>query len=152
FLELAPTAALIHFAGHANSDATQSYGALLFASSNDDSGVLSSSEIGRLSLLRHPLVVLAACGTFRGDAAHVSGMSSLARSFLTAGARGVVGTLWEVDDDVSAPLFTRFHERLRAGVSPASALRDVQLESLRSTDPRASHPATWSPVELLGNA
>ncbi|HEX7191139.1 MAG TPA: CHAT domain-containing protein [Thermoanaerobaculia bacterium] len=151
FLELAPSSALIHFSGHANSDATQSYGALLFAAANGDSGVLSSGEIARLSLIHHPLVVLAACGTFRGEAAHVAGMSSLARSFLTAGARGVVGTLWEIDDDVSAPLFTRFHERLRAGVSPARSLRDAQIDAIRSQDPRVAHPATWSPVELLGN-
>jgi CHAT domain-containing protein/tetratricopeptide (TPR) repeat protein len=151
FLELAPASALIHFAGHANSDATQSYGALLFAAGSGDSGVLSSSEIAQLSLPRHPLVVLAACGTFRGDAAHVSGMSSLAKSFLTAGARGVVGTLWEIDDDVSAPLFTRFHEALRAGVSPVHSLRDAQLDTLHSPDTRIAHPATWSPVELLGN-
>ena len=151
FLELAPASALIHFAGHANSDAAESYGALLFASGNGDSGVLSSGEIARLALVHHPLVVLAACGTFRGNAAHVAGMSSLARSFLTAGARGVVGTLWEIDDDVSARLFTRFHERLRAGASPARSLHDAQVDALRSQDPRVAHPATWSPVELVGN-
>jgi len=79
----------------------------------------------------------------------VAGMSSLARSFLIAGARGVVGTLWEIDDDVSAPLFTRFHQLLRAGASPARALRDAQLEMLHASDPRASHPAAWSPVAYL---
>jgi CHAT domain-containing protein len=63
----------------------------------------------------------------------------------------LVGTLWEIDDDVSAPLFTQFHERLRAGASPVRALRDAQLAALRSSDPLVSHPATWSPVELLGN-
>ena len=78
-------------------------------------------------------------------------MSSLARSFLTAGARGVVGTLWEIDDDVSARFFTRFHGFLRTGASPVRSLRDAQLDALRSNDPRMSHPATWSPVELLGN-
>jgi CHAT domain-containing protein len=113
--------------------------------------VLSSSEIARLALPSHPLVVLAACGTFRGKAAHVAGMSSLARSFLIAGARGVVGTLWEIDDDVSAPLFTQFHQHLRAGVSPAWSLRAAQLDALRSHDARTAHPATWAPVELLSS-
>jgi CHAT domain-containing protein len=149
FERLAPSSALIHFAGHANSDASESYGALLFACGAGDSGVLSSGDIARLSLQRRPLVVLAACGTFRGNAAHVAGMSSLARSFLVAGARGVVGTLWEIDDDVSAPLFTRFHQYLRAGASPARSLRDAQTVALRSSDPRVAHPATWAPVEFL---
>jgi len=151
FTKLAKTSALIHFAGHANSDAGESYGALLLAPGDGDSGVLASGDIARLDLARHPLVVLAACGTFRGNAAHVAGMSSLTRSFLIAGARGVVGTLWEIDDDVSAPLFTRFHQHLRAGASPARALRAAQLEMLHASDPRTSAPATWSPVEYVSN-
>jgi CHAT domain-containing protein len=149
FLEHARHSALIHFAGHANSDATTSHGALLFAGAGNDSGILGSSEVAQLRLERSPLVVLAACGTLRGDALHVAGMSSLSRAFLAAGARGVVGTLWEIDDDVSAALFRRFHARLRGGMPPAEALRAAQVDALRSPDPRLGHPATWSPVELL---
>jgi CHAT domain-containing protein len=149
FVESARRSALIHFAGHANSDATTSHGALLFAGAGNDSGVLGSSEVAQLRLEGSPLVVLAACGTLRGDALHVAGMSSLSRAFLVAGARGVVGTLWEVDDDVSAAFFRRFHTHLRAGMLPAQALRAAQIDALRSPDPRLGHPATWSPVELL---
>jgi CHAT domain-containing protein len=149
FVESARRSALIHFAGHANSDATTSHGALLFAGAGNDSGVLGSSEVAQLRLEGSPLVVLAACGTLRGDALHVAGMSSLSRAFLVAGARGVVGTLWEIDDDVSAAFFRRFHTHLRAGMLPAQALRAAQIDALRSPDPRLGHPATWSPVELL---
>lgn len=149
FLEAAPKQALIHFAGHANSDATTAYGALLFARAGGDSGVLGSADVARLRLERNPLVVLAACGTFRGNAVHVAGMSSLSRAFLGAGARGVVGTLWEIDDDVSAAVFLRFHEHLRSGMTPARALRAAQIDFRRSADPRMSHPATWAPVQLL---
>ncbi|HEX8153004.1 MAG TPA: CHAT domain-containing protein, partial [Thermoanaerobaculia bacterium] len=103
-----------------------------------------------LTLARNPLVVLAACGTSRGNARHIAGMSSISRAFLAAGARAVVGTLWEIDDDVSATLFVRFHEHLQRGSPPARALRDVQRELLRSGDARLAHPATWSPAQLLG--
>ncbi|HYM60020.1 MAG TPA: CHAT domain-containing protein [Thermoanaerobaculia bacterium] len=151
FLEEARRSSLIHFAGHANSDASTSYGALMLAGSTAESRVVSSSDIARLALTRHPLVVLAACGTFRGDTAHVAGMSSLAQAFLAAGARGVVGTLWEVDDDLSASLFSRLHEGLRAGASPARALRAAQIAMLHDGDSRLRHPATWSPVEYLSN-
>jgi CHAT domain-containing protein len=150
FLEKAKGSALIHYAGHADSDPAEAYGALLLAREGSDSGVLGSGEIARLALTKHPLVVLAACGTFRGKT-HVGGMSSLARSFLVAGARGVVGTLWEVDDDVSGPLFFRFHEHLRAGASPAQALRAAQTEMIHAPDARLRHPATWSSIEYLGN-
>jgi len=146
FLDLAPQCALIHYAGHANSDAATSYGALLLAGR-----VVGANEIARLALSRRPLVVLAGCGTFRGDPSHVAGMSSLARAFLLAGARGVVATLWEIDDDVSPPLFLRFHESLRAGASPAHALREAQLAMLRSPNARLRDPATWSPVVDVEN-
>ncbi|HEV7768511.1 MAG TPA: CHAT domain-containing protein [Thermoanaerobaculia bacterium] len=149
FVDAAADSALIHFAGHANSDATTSYGALLFAANSTDSGVVGSSDVARLRLSRKPLVVLAACGTFRGDALHVGGMSSLARAFLIAGARGVVGTLWEIDDDVSASLFLRLHQHLMGGADPADALRLAQSDLLQSPDLRLAHPAAWAPVEYL---
>jgi CHAT domain-containing protein len=104
-----------------------------------------------MRLERQPLVILAACGTFRGDALHVAGMSSLSRAFLTAGARGVVGTLWEIEDDVSALLFLKLHRYLHAGSSPAHALRQAQTELLRSGDPRLAQPASWAAVEFLGS-
>jgi CHAT domain-containing protein len=149
FVAAAVGSALIHYAGHADSNAGNSYGALLFTASGGDSGVLTTSDIAQLALIRHPLVVLAACGTFRGDSVHVGGMSSLARAFLLAGARAVAGTLWEVDDDVAARLFLKLHEHLRAGESPARAVRAAQIEMIHASDPRSRHPATWAPVELL---
>jgi CHAT domain-containing protein len=147
FIAAAPEASLIHYSGHANSDATTSFGALLLTS-----GLLSSADIARLPLARHPLVLLAACGTFRGDPMHVAGMSSIARAFLRAGARGVVGTLWEVDDDLAAALFGRLHQFLRTGAPPARALREAQLAMLNSSDPRLRQPAAWAPVELLSGS
>jgi CHAT domain-containing protein len=150
FVEAAPRSALIHYAGHADSDVTRSYGALLLAASPGDSGILGSSDIARMRLSHRPLVVLAACGTLRGDSSHVAGMSSLARAFLTAGARGVVASLWEIDDDVAAPLFLRFHQELHAGAQPARALRSAQLLMLHSPDPRMHAPASWSAQALLG--
>jgi CHAT domain-containing protein len=154
FMELAPQSALIHYAGHADSSRVapgSSYGALLFAGTGSGQGVLSSAEIERLMLRNHPLVVLAACGTLRGDSVHVGGPSSVARAFLTAGARGVAGTLWEVEDDLAAAMFLRFHESLRAGESPARAVRTAQLEMIHSSNVRQRSPATWAPVELIGS-
>ena len=146
FVEMLPKYALIHYSGHADSDVLSSYAALRLAG---DPGLLSAADIAKLSLPLRPLVVLAACGTFRGNATHAGGMASIARAFIAAGARGVVGTLWEIDDDVSAPLFLRFHQSLRAGASPARALREAQVDMLHSADARLGHPATWAPAELL---
>jgi CHAT domain-containing protein/tetratricopeptide (TPR) repeat protein len=152
FLNALTRSSLIHYAGHAESDRAQSYGALRLTPADGDDGTVGASEIARLSLGRNrPLVVLSACGTFRGETTHLAGMPSLARAFLTAGARAVVGTLWEVDDDVTSPLFLSFHAHLRADRTPARALREAQIDMLQSPDPALSHPSTWSPVEVLSN-
>lgn len=152
FSESAGRSALIHYAGHADSDFREAYGALLLTPDGQDRGILGSSEIARLALGHRPLVVLAACGTARGEAAHIAGLSTLARAFLDAGAREVVGTLWEIDDDVAGPLFLRIHERLRAGTPPARAIREAQTAMLQSTDERLAHPATWAAVAVISNS
>jgi CHAT domain-containing protein len=152
FVEAAPRSGLIHYAGHADSDGLRSYGALLLTAGPGDAGILESTEIAGRPLPLRPLVVLAACGTLRADPLHVAGMSSLARAFLTAGARGVVASLWEIDDDDAAPLFLRFHQELRAGVRPAQALRAAQLAMLRSPDPRMHATVSWSAPALLGGS
>jgi CHAT domain-containing protein len=148
--EAIANSAIIHYAGHADSDAG-SYGALLLAGDGVDSGLLTAGDIARMTLRGRPLVVLSACGTLRGSTSHVAGMPSLARAFLDAGARAVAGTLWEVEDDVTGPLFLRFHQSLREDRDPAKALRTAQLAMLQSPDPRWSHPASWAAVEVLAN-
>lgn len=152
FSDSAGRSALVHYAGHADSDFREAYGALLLSPSGQDRGILGSSEIARLALPHHPLIVLAACGTARGEAVHIAGMSSLARAFLDAGARAVIGTLWEIDDDAAGPLFLRIHERLRDGSSPSRAVREAQTAMLQSTDERLAHPATWAAVAVIGNS
>lgn len=145
------SSSLVHYAGHADSDAGQSYGALLLASGGGDSGLLFADEIARMDLRARPLVVLSACGTLRGKTNHVAGMPSLSHAFLAAGASAVVGTLWDIDDDTAAPLFLKFHQQLHAGEVPAGALRAAQLAMLQSSEPRLRHPASWSAVEVLSN-
>lgn len=151
FIAAAVKSGMIHYAGHAESDSADPFGALrLVADNSHQSGDLDRGAITALRLSKAPLVVLAACGTIRGDSAHVEGMPSIARAFLSAGARSVVGTLWEVDDDAVAPLFHRFHLELRNGVSPSRALRTAQIALAHNPDLQLSHPTTWAPVELLG--
>ena len=152
FLDSLQRSGLVHYAGHADSNA-RAHGALVLAPSGGDDGLLTANDIARLSLHeRSPLVVLSACGTFRGEVRHVAGMPTLARAFLTAGARAVVGTQWEVGDDVTTPLFITFHQELREGQAPARALRTAQIAMLQtSDDPRHRHPAAWSAVGVLSN-
>jgi CHAT domain-containing protein len=151
FIESAERSGMIHYAGHAQTDGIGSSETVrLAADDGRSSGDLDADDIAKLRLRRSPLVVLAACGTIRGDASHVEGMASIARAFLAAGAHDVIGTLWEIDDNTAAALFRRVHQHLRDGATPAAALRDAQLALLRSGDAQLQHPASWAPIEILG--
>jgi CHAT domain-containing protein len=59
---------------------------------------------------------------------------SLPCALLGAGAQTVVGSLWEVLDDVSVMFTQTFYERLRTGLPPDEALREaLQMCRRRST-------------------
>jgi CHAT domain-containing protein len=135
FVRAANECDLLHFAGHARGSDAADESALLLA------GELRASDIARARFDRPRLAVLAACSTLGAD--------SVADAFLAAGVPSVIGTLWPIDDAHAARLFGELHRRLRAGDSPAAALRHAQLMMLRSNDTNA-HPAAWAGAELLG--
>ena len=76
------------------------------------------------------LVVLSACHSGRGRATSAGDVVGLARALLAAGARGLVVSLWPVDDLVGCLLMDRFHARLvdSSGVDPAAALQRAAID------------------------
>jgi CHAT domain-containing protein len=113
-------------------------------------GFLRAHEIADLAL-DADLVVLSACRTGVGRRLAGEGPLALTRPFLHAGARRVVATYWDVDDQAAAELMTRFHRaRLVDGLPDAAALRAARL-SLRA-EPRWSAPAHWAAFGLQGDS
>ena len=80
-----------------------------------------------------------------GDAAP----ESLATAFLVAGAKNAVGALWPVDDFAELDFTRRFYRRL-AHETIADAVRDSQVEMLRSGDPLLASPAAWAAMQCYG--
>jgi CHAT domain-containing protein len=67
-----------------------------------------------------------------------------------AGARRVVASLWQVDDQATAQLMTRFYRHMLAGGErPAAALRAAQREL--AADPRFSAPYFWAGFVIQGD-
>jgi CHAT domain-containing protein len=67
-----------------------------------------------------------------------------------AGARGVVASLWQVDDTATAALMTRFYRHVLTGRQrPAAALRAAQREL--AADPRWTAPYFWAGFVLQGD-
>lgn len=151
FLEGASHASLVHYAGHARTDTRHaSRSALIFESTSANAAELTAETIGRARFVSAPLIVLAACGTGRGPVRRNEGIASLASAFLQAGARGVVATLWDVQDEPSADLFRVFHRHLEEGRRPADALREAQRAFLHSEQPDHRRLSTWASAVIIG--
>ena len=163
-----PGASLVHFATHAMVTESDPLGShlMLAASSaggraSDWDGRLTASEVAGLSL-GADLVVLGACRSARGSLSS-DGIAGLTRAFMAAGAPSVIATLWDVSDQATARVMTRFYRRYLAGESKDRALRTAQLTLLRNlragkitrtvgetTLTYAEHPHLWAGAILIG--
>jgi CHAT domain-containing protein/tetratricopeptide (TPR) repeat protein len=137
---------IVHFAGHAvvASDDPRRSSLLL------SGGELSSDELEHLDLRGVRLVVLAACETSPSRAGRTGALGGLSQSMLRAGARGVVGSLWRVDDEATRDLMVHFHQAFRARGNAAEALRDAQLALLASSNAHSRSPAAWAAFVYVG--
>lgn len=147
---LDPKVRVVHFATHAILG-TEVPGvrepALVFvgepARSSED-GYLTAREIAGLDL-RAETVVLSACHTGAGGTLRGEGAQSLGYSFLLAGAREVVASLWPVDDRATAELMKVFHRERAHGAG--EALRRAR-NALASSG--RAHPFYWAAFVVLG--
>lgn len=104
----------LHFATHGllASDASgYAEPGLLFARSDTDDGVLTTSEAQALKL-KARIAVLSACDTGNGELVPGEGALSVSRAFLIAGAESVVVSLWPVDSVATKELMVSFYAHL----------------------------------------
>jgi CHAT domain-containing protein/Tfp pilus assembly protein PilF len=112
----------IHFAAHGRNDPRSAYRtALILAPDPDRSadpaafdtdGEISAEQIARTWDLDADLVGLSACETALGQQAGGEGFLGFAQPLLAKGARGLVLSLWRVDDKATSLLMARFYENL----------------------------------------
>ncbi len=112
-------------------------------------GYLRAKDLARLELPAD-LVVLSACSTAIGPEIAREGMFGLPQSFLAAGARRALVSLWNVSDRTTAELMARFYRHLLAEhLLPADALRRAQVEI--SQQARWHDPYHWAAFVLQGD-
>ena len=113
-----------------------------------EDGYLRLQDIYNLNL-PVDLVVLSACNTGLGKDVKGEGLIGLTRGFMYAGAKGVVASLWKVDDEATAELMKRFYTGMfKQGLTPAAALRQAQLEMWQSK--RWHEPYYWAGFVIQG--
>ena len=136
----------VHFATHGILDQD----APLFSSLLTSPAQGQSSRLSLLELLdrriRSRLVVMSACETGLGRMSAGDEITGLTRTFLTAGARVVVSSMWKVSDESTATLMQEFYRGMRSGMSPADAMRAAELK-VRKQYP---HPFYWAPFVVNG--
>jgi CHAT domain-containing protein len=111
-------------------------------------GFLRLHDIFNLNLPAE-LVVLSACQTGLGKEVKGEGLMGLTRGFMYAGAPRVLVSLWNVDDEGTSELMTRFYKKmLQDGQKPTAALRAAQIEMWQ--EKQWQSPYYWSAFTLQG--
>jgi CHAT domain-containing protein len=141
----------VHLATHAfvnDEDPWRSGIVLLDDTTGGHDGVLELSEIYNLELDAE-LVTLSACQTGLGRDVRGEGLIGLTRGFLYAGAQSVLVSLWNVQDQATADLMTRFYGDVLAGRLKAEALQEAKRQLIASSE-RYADPFYWSAFVLNG--
>jgi CHAT domain-containing protein len=121
---------------------------LLLAPGADDDGVLTLQRLATLRLQRCRHVTLSACWSADSFVLPGRRIFSLPEALLRGGVGSVLGSLWPVVDEVSAPFMQRFHAALFR-VPLDLALREAQLVCLAA--PQTAAPIFWAGFVLHGD-
>lgn len=137
-----PQAKIIHLATHAVE--LNNSNAIALATSTKDDGWLSVAEIEELPI-QADLVVLNAANTALGRITG-DGVIGLFRAFFVAGADSVIGSLWEVGDEVTSFLMVKFYENFSKNPDKAMAFRKAILETMK----KYPNPQDWAGFTSIG--
>lgn len=111
-----------------------------------NNGILLAEEVKSLNLKNTELVVLSACETGLGEFSISEGVKGLQRAFMIAGAKCVIMSLWEVDDQSTQILMTLFYKNwIKNKMSKVEALKFAKIE-LKKIKPQ---PYYWAGFVLL---
>lgn len=114
----------------------------------EKNGLMPLHDIYNLNLSAE-LTVLSACQTALGKDMSGEGLVGLTHSFISAGSKSVVASLWKVDDRATTALMTEFYKALlQDGMTTGAALRTAKLKMMQ--DKRWSAPYYWAGFILQG--
>ena len=124
------------------------------AEASEDDGILTGEEIAALDLSGVEWAVLSACETGMGELRSGEGLFGLRRAFQLAGARSVIVSLWDVEDEASLDWMSALYKgRLERGLTTAEAVREASREQLRKRRAAglSTHPVFWAGFVATGD-
>jgi len=118
---------IIHYAGHAYFDDTESFksGLLLYDGQYSASSILNNIK-------GNPFVFLNACYSGKLNAVEINSWRvgpqtwGIASAFIQKGAVGCIGSLWRISDEASRKFSTQFYQSAFLGLPIGIALRDTR--------------------------
>ena len=150
FREYAGTGRVLHVAAHAEVDEVDPlFSRILLATDETGPGFLEAREIFGMEMGGVSLVTLSACESGLGKTESGDEVVGFNRSFLSAGASGLVSSLWPVDDDSTEFLMTAMYTELARGADLVRAMQQAQIAAMKR--PRFQHPFFWAPFVLIGD-
>lgn len=114
----------------------------------EEDGILTAQEISTLDLRGLDLVVLSACQTGLGDIISGEGVFGLQRGFKKAGAKTIIMSLWNVNDESTMKMMTSFYHYYLEGMSKESAFHAAQEELRKDCSPQQERP-DWAAFIML---
>ncbi len=119
---------VIHMAAHGRFDSLNPLASYIALSpGGDDDGLLEVREVYQLSLQdRNPLITLSACELAVNQVNPGDELEGMTRAFLLTGARGVIASMWPVDDFITSELMQAFYENRASGMTNAQALAEAK--------------------------
>ena len=142
---------IIHFATHGLFDIeVPELSAIILSipkkgNSNED-GYLTLPEIMTLDL-NSDLVTLSACETGLGRIISGEGVIGLTQSFLVAGSKSVIVSLWKVSDEATRDFMISFYKKIEEGRPYKDALKETKIEFIRG---KWKDSYYWAPFVYYG--
>jgi len=106
-------------------------GIALTGANKTKDGIVTALKISGLDLGDTDLVVLSACDTGVVDLRSTDNVSALNKSFLLAGAKSVVATLWEINDKETVEFMKLFYKEYLKTKNASKALRNAKMKFIK---------------------
>ena len=134
----------IHFATHADADEQSPLDSAIILSPGRNAWKLYARDIAEIPLTAD-LVTISACRSAGARTLAGEGLVGFAWAFFEAGARNVVTSLWDVNDQSTARLMDNFYAQVASGMPYDIALRSAKLALMHEG---YAKPYYWGPFQL----
>jgi len=141
FTKAARSSSFVHIATHA----TFRQDNPMFSSFKLGDGYVTAMDLFSMECDSN-LVTLSGCKSGLSEVSGSDDLLGLMRGFLYAGARSLLISLWNVNDESTLALMTEFYRKWQGGARKGEALRRA-MQAVREVYPNPFH---WAPFSIVG--